>query len=699
MPYYEFIEEFYTAPFIRILLPLVAGVVGHTSVYAFPPYAIFFCAFGLCLMLLAYKKVKSYTGSWIFGLFVNVYFFCVGVALVQNLPETSSLPLAKEIKVVAIVTDEPSVSPTFAKLNLQVLAYEDSTTWKSVREKVLLYLRLDTTELPQMGDKLVLAALFSPIPKPQNLYEFDYAQYQQQHSVFASAFANSETYRVIAKNTLEWYKVLPKKLRKNALAFFEKQGLSGEHLSVLQALTLGDKSRLDTDLRKAYASAGAMHILAVSGLHVGIISMMLGFLLRPLEKRKRGKVLRGIIILLCMWSYALLAGLSASVLRATIMFTVLTIGTMLNRSSNTYNTLAFSAFLIALFDPLCFYDTGFQLSYSAVLSILFFQPRIYNLFYVKTRVGDAVWALIAVSVAANIGTLPITLLMFHQIPVYFILTNILVTIPTIFVMGGFLTSLTFAWLPAISWLFIWVTKYSIIVLNTAIRFVESLPYSLLEGVWITPLQTILLLLSVLFFALFWWIKRSFFLFVVLLSLIGFFSLRLYHTTTVYRQKILIVHAVKNTSLISIINGKEGFSICDSTHLHNNFDFNLKNLFVSLGFSKLSDLPKFTLQETTEIESVEYGLHKNFIYFSGKTLKILADEILKNPPTPLPIDYLILTSKCRLKPKEIMTIYQPKQIIIDASVSYSVAKRYLYAFKQHNIVLHNVRDQGAFVHKF
>ncbi|MGL5960252.1 MAG: ComEC/Rec2 family competence protein [Bacteroidales bacterium] len=694
----ELMKGFRSAPFIRILLPLVAGVVGHTSVYALPFCATFFCALCLLAMLLAYHFSTSYFRLWIFGVCANAFLFFAGIALVQGLKKSSDLPFDKRVHVVAIVTDVLSISSSVAKLNLHLLAYEDSLEWKHADEKAILYLRVDTSKLPQIGDKLLVSASFSRIPPPQNPHEFDYAHYQQQQGVFASAFADSKTCKIVAHNCLGQHKIFPKMLREKALRFFDEQGIHGEEFAVLQALTLGDKSLLDTDLRTAYASAGAMHILAVSGLHVGIISMILGFLLRPFEQRKRGRILRGIVILLCMWTYALIAGLSASVLRATIMFSVLTIGGMLNRSTNTYNTLAFSAFLIALFDPLCFYDTGFQLSYAAVLSILFFQPRIYKILYFKTYIGDALWSLVAVSLAANIGTLPITLLMFHQIPVYFILTNILVTIPTILVMGGFLASLAFSWFPPFSWLLVMGTKYSIVGLNFCIRLVEGLPYSLIEGLWITPLQAFLLVAIIISLAFFIWIKRNAFILVCLLALACFLGIRVYYKYDVYHQKKIIVHAVKNTSIITFIDGKAGFSLCDSAHLQHNFDFNLKNHFVSMGFASADKIPRVSLQQSANIELPNYGVHKNFVHFAGKTLKISVNERVVKLSSPIPVDYLILTSLCKMNAQELLQMYAPKQIILDASVPHYAARRYLKTFEQHNIALYNVRQQGAFVHK-
>jgi len=701
MRYSEIIEGLRSAPFVRLLLPLAVGVIFQARLFTLKPSAVYLCLALLLLMLLTHRYAVSYARRWWFGFLTFAFLFFAGVALMQGVKQKSDLPLAQKVNVVALLTDEPSAGANFTKLNLTVQAYEDTASvWHSVSEKILLYVRRDSVA-PQLklGDKLVARVALSPLPPPKNPHEFDYSTYMQQRGIFASAFANSDSYAVVSHNNIPQWKIFPKELRKKALAFFEQQGVRGEELAVLQALTLGDKSLLDSDLRQSYMAAGAMHILAVSGLHVGIISMILSFLLKPLERRRHGRLLRGIIVLLCIWSYALVAGFSASVLRAAIMFSVLTVGGMLNRRTNTYNTLAFSAFLLCLFNPFCLFDAGFHLSYAAVLSILFFQPRIYRLLTFKRWLPNAVWELVAVSVAANIGTFPITIFLFQQFPLYFIVTNILVTLPTIAVMGGFLTTLALCWIPYVGWLLAMGTNYSIVALNFFIRLVENLPSSLLEALWITPLQTWLLLLGITLASFFMWTKKSKLLLLALSLLVVFAGLRTVAKYKQAQQKVMAVYSVKNASLITFVSGHNGFVLCDSTDFSANFDFNVKAHMSKLGFAGLKSLDKVALQQANREELNDKNICSGFIAFSGKVVKILCDEKRSKPSQPLPVDYLVLTSQCTLRPEQILEIYHPQHFIIDASVSARDANRFKRALSERGIACHCVRDSGAFIQVF
>ena len=169
-----------------------------------------------------------------------------------------------------------------------------------------------------------------------------------------------------------------------------------------------------------------MHVLAVSGLHVGIIFFILNFLLTPLNRNKRLLKIKLFLLVGALWFYAFLTGLSPSVMRSCTMFSFIVVGENLNKRTNIYNTLAASAFLLMLINPLIIFGAGFQLSYIAVISIVFFQPRLAALVAVKNRILKYVWDLFTVSVAVQIGTAPISIFYFHQFPVYFWLSNFIV---------------------------------------------------------------------------------------------------------------------------------------------------------------------------------------------------------------------------------------------------------------------------------
>jgi competence protein ComEC len=262
------------------------------------------------------------------------------------------------------------------------------------------------------------------------------------------------------------------------LDIFRRFGIAGDEFAVLAALTVGYTDALQPDLRASYSATGAMHILSVSGLHVGIVYVVIAFLLGFLDKSVRKKILKAVLIVSFLWIYAFITGLSPSVVRSTLMFTFVAVGAALERKTHIYNTVFMSAFFMLLVNPDFLFDVGFQLSYAAVLSIVFFQRPFSNLLPVNNKLLRWLRDLLTVSVAAQLGTMPFTLYYFHQFPNYFLLTN-LVAIPlsTIVIYLAMLLLLV-SFVPYLSVGVAFLLKGSLWLLNYLIVWIENLPHAL-----------------------------------------------------------------------------------------------------------------------------------------------------------------------------------------------------------------------------
>ncbi|NNE54598.1 MAG: ComEC/Rec2 family competence protein, partial [Flavobacteriales bacterium] len=277
-------------------------------------------------------------------------------------------------------------------------------------------------------------------------------------------------------------------------------------IGVVAALTLGDKSQLDKDTRNAFAMAGAMHVLAVSGLHVGILFMVIQKLLKPLSRLKNGSWFKTVILIATLWFYATLTGLSPSVLRTSTMFTFIALASHGGRQSNIYNTLAASAFLLLAIDPHLLFNVGFQLSYCAVIGIIWLQPVIYRVWFIKHKVGNWLWQLTSVSLAAQIATFPLGIFYFEQFPNLFLLTNILV-IPAataLLICGlGFYAS---CWIPEVNQLVAWVVDKIAAGMNGGVCWVESIPFSSTQDLYISLGQMALIYAVII--SLFLWFEHK-----------------------------------------------------------------------------------------------------------------------------------------------------------------------------------------------
>ena len=256
---------------------------------------------------------------------------------------------------------------------------------------------------------------------------------------------------------------------------------AGDELSVLQALSIGDKSGLDRDLRAAYRESGAMHLLALSGLHVGLVYALLDWLLRPLGGGRPARVLRSLCILGFLWTYAVITGLSASISRAVLMITFYEVSGLLSGDRDALSALAGSALLLMLFRPESPRDIGFQLSYTAVLSILLLHPRLSGLLQTRSRLLRRVWELLCVSLCCQATCGVLAWIYFGSFPHYFLLTTllaipltslILYTAAATFAAAGLSSLISGAsWLSsATSAVLTWLLH----LLNTLIRLIASL---------------------------------------------------------------------------------------------------------------------------------------------------------------------------------------------------------------------------------
>ncbi|TMI86483.1 MAG: ComEC/Rec2 family competence protein, partial [Bacteroidetes bacterium] len=256
---------------------------------------------------------------------------------------------------------------------------------------------------------------------------------------------------------------------------------------------IGYKDDLDQTLVQSYTNTGVVHIIAISGLHLGLIYWLLLRLFKPLKKRKNLRWLRIVLILVGLWLFSLLAGAQASVLRSAVMFTCILLGESFSRRTSIYNTMAFSAFILLCINPYWLWDVGFQLSYAAVLSIIIFMKPIYNWFYFSNKVIDFMWKLTAVTLAAQILTIPLSIYHFHQFPSWFILTNFLaVPLSSLIVLGEILLCVV-SFIPPVA-IFVGKLLYWLIwIMDSYVERIEAMPFSLWDGLQITFLQMILLI--------------------------------------------------------------------------------------------------------------------------------------------------------------------------------------------------------------
>jgi competence protein ComEC len=310
-----------------------------------------------------------------------------------------------------MITEEPSESAKSIKIVGDVFIQSINKNSSSTSAKCLIYLAKDSlAKMLNYGDHLQINTRLSGINPPQNPHEFNYRKYLKNRNINHQAYLNKDAWQIIDHKQANPIKYYALKIRRHFLNTLTDSNLSESEFAVAAAILLGQDEILDDETRQDYAGAGAMHVLCVSGLHVGIIFLAFNLILSFLKKKGTQKMIKTMLLILLIWSYALITGFSPSVLRATVMLSFIIVGEAFGKKGNIYNSIATSAFLLLLINPLMIMEVGFQLSYAAVIGIVSLYPQIKKQLYHPNRIIDKTLSILIVSVAAQLGTFPLAII-------------------------------------------------------------------------------------------------------------------------------------------------------------------------------------------------------------------------------------------------------------------------------------------------
>ena len=696
---------FKSAPFLRLFLPFGSGII--TAIYLKQPFpGLLFSLVllvGLALLLLRQTKRIPFHFRWVYGLVLNLLFFGCGYQLTisktELLSEVHYSRLAKgETKALVRLTDPVVEKDKSYKAKVEVLKIRKNEEWTTCLGKAILYLeKSPEAKALQYGEVLAVVANFQEIPTVMNPGEFNYRQYLEFHQVHRQDYVKSNEWSSTGEIKGNWLSGKAFEIRDGLLGIFQSNNVRGEHYAVLSALMLGHKEDLDHDTKRAYASAGAMHVLAVSGLHVGIIFMVLNFLIRLPKQRWQMRWLKALILIVSLWFYALLTGLSPSVLRAATMFTFVIVGDAIDRNSSMYNTLAASAVALLIYDPFLIMRVGFQLSYLAVIGIIFIQPRIYGFWEVKNPWLEKVWALTSVSLAAQLATFPLGLLFFHQFPNYFLISN-LVVIPaaTLVIYLGMLL-FAFSWQPKVAYLIAIAIQYLIEWLNSFVRWIESLPFSITEGISITTGEAWLIYFILAFFMAFLVLRRVHYLRWALGLLVIFSGLQVFETAQQEVQRQFVIYHVKGTPVLGFINGREATLIAPQDFLEDEkrLLFHIRHHWWESGVQQSEYLAWQTSEPQRNLK-----IKEDFICFDSLKIAVVhPGNIRHRYQEPVEVDRLIISGNPYPDMEQIQANYRFDQLIIDTSNQSWRAKKWREQAAKIGVECHDTGSEGAWVERW
>ncbi len=567
----------------------------------------------------------------------------------------------------AIVTTTLKPNEKYHKYFISLSHFNDSVA----SGKLLLYVPKSNIETLHSGDEILLNSTIYPIPKAFNPYQFDYSKYLEKQNVFHQIYTQENQIKIVQRHkTIDYYF---ENLRNNLSQSFEIHHFDFKTKAIIDALILGQRLELDKETIADYSNAGVIHILAISGLHISIIYFFIVFLLKPLKKVKFGAEIQLLIVLAILWLFALLTGLPASVTRAVTLFSFISIGNYFNQPKAIYNALAISAFSILLVKPNAIFDIGFQLSYAAVLSIVLFQPFYKKFYFSKNKIAVYFTDTVLVSLAAQIGVLPLSLYYFNQLPLLFLLANMII-IPLsslVLIVGIVILSLNYI-LPSVAVFLGEILEFSIQFMNDYIHWIAQFKSGIITNISFSG-----------------WLTFSMYLVIVV------FIYWMYHTKTKNIKYIFGTILLFQLSYISVKwnenQGRELVVFNEKSTL-----IGIKNQNSVIAFTDIPENHNTTLNHYirgTFSDSLRIFPMQNAISFQNK--RILVIDSLGIYKTSIQPDIIVLTQNPKINLARLIKEIQPKEIVADKSNYKNNISTWNATCKKEKIPFHAIAEKGFY----
>lgn len=667
-------------PLARICIWFILGLL---AAYYFNPspkvVLVSLGILGIPFLISYYLSRKSLGQKLHFGILTYSIFIFVG-ALTQSLhnkrfSEThyvNKFNSEKNYFICATLTEKLKSS----EINQRYIAEVTSIDSAKTNGKILFNIKKDSLDQKlEIGSNLLYYGEIYAHRTPHNPNQFDYGKYLQNKSIYGQIYADASDLKVNSRlDKTIWY--YASAFRNRIIKNLEKSGFAKDELNVVVALILGQQQDISPEILKDYQLAGAVHILSVSGLHVGCIMIAIGYLLKPLPKTKFGELLKLFIIITFLWLFALIAGFSPAVTRSVVMFTFIAVGEYSNRKTNIMHTLVASMLFILMFQPSFIFDVGFQLSYCALFFIIWLKPIFDKIWTPENKIARDFWGILSVSFAAQIGAFPLSVYYFHQFPGLFFVTNLLVLplLGVILALGVFV--MLWAYITTVPYYLAKLLEHSIWFLNKIINWVASFESFIFQDISFNWQMLVTCYLIIFAFAV--WIMNPDFkkLSLALLTLIVF---QITYFGTEYlneRQEEFIVFNAKRSTIISERKGENIVLYASDSVTEATMNFAIKPYLVG-NFASIS-----------KIESVP-----NLNYFDRNKILIL-DSLGVFPDNANP-DILILTQSPKINLERIVAKSKPKMIVADASNFKTYAMRWKETCAKEKIPFHSTVEKGFY----
>lgn len=686
------------APFIRLLFPLIAGILLQWYL-GFSLAFILVCMVCFAVALLCYHFLsvslkfafRFFQGFLIYLVIISFALFITRQSDKSKLKTWYGHQLNDSSKILLKINEPLVPKKNSYKADAVVEAIINGDSIVPASGKILLYFSQKIDTGIYYGDIIIIDKPLTWIRNSGNPGAFNYERYtafqQLYHTVFLAPgdfVKTTETqpnffYRFIYQSKTYILNSIRKYIGGNK----NEQGIA-------EALLIGYKEDLDKDLVQAYSNTGVVHIIAISGLHLGLIYAILLWIFSKTGLMKRSKILSVILILSFLWLFSLLTGASASVLRSAVMFTFILTGKSFFKQVNGYNALAASAFTLLCWNPYLLWDVGFQLSYLAVLGIMWLQQPIYKLWFIKNKILQNAWALMSVTLAAQVLTFPVCIYYFHQFPTLFLVTNfIAVPLSTIILYSEILV-IIFSGISPIAAILGKVSHWAIYAMNIFIQKCNSFSFSVVDKIYANVYSTWVLYALVIAICCRMLYKNKRWLYVSFLFLGIYAGLMIYARYQINQQQKIIIYHVSKLTAVDFIYKDQFYFVGDSVLLQDALpqNFYLKPARISMLLDK-AEKPFAHLQ-----------IEKNLYRLGDKSLQIINKDFINDSAnTKLKVDILLITQNPQYSITEIASRIQPGIVVFDASNPLWKIANWRSECESLTLRCHSVPEQGAYVLDF
>ncbi|MDB5062408.1 MAG: hypothetical protein JWP67_2251 [Mucilaginibacter sp.] len=504
-------------PVVVLILPFLAGITGGinlgTNAFWITALLIVLSIVFIALNLI-YTRFGIYKVRWLGGSLIYLILFLLGWRVTcqhNELNQGDHFSKRPAQYLTIVINSEPKLKGDLVRFTADVKQTINNGKTQEVSGSVLISIKDELAKKLFYGEELLIPAKYTSIDPPFNPGEFNYKSYLANHNIHYQSFLFPKQYVIIKTgqgNPVIAYAV---QLRQNLVKKLKANMKDTMAIAVASTLILGYKADLSNDILQAYSKTGTIYILSVSGGHVAIIYLLLSWALSFLNGHKHGRLFKAILIIALIWAYSLLTGFSPAVCRAAVMLSLIITGKTYSRYINTLNILAVSASALLLYDPFLITDVGFQLSYLAVAGLIIFQSIIYQWLTFKNKLADKVWLACSVSIAAQAITFPLSAYYFHQFPVYFLVSNLLIVIPVSIILYSSIILLLLPQMSVVSQALGYVLEKCILLMNKVLTYIEHAPYASIGKIWLTAFEYMLLYAITLLAFYFVYNKKAWFI--------------------------------------------------------------------------------------------------------------------------------------------------------------------------------------------